>query len=231
MNSPDTTASLHRLGGLTGGICRSPSIADLWHSTEAHAWEQALPRYWDFVRPANLELERAMETLGLDRIRRMDAPGWYHSLLDEYFRWKYTAANRYATTTRHLRRYAETGTLDALHRIKERLLTIDRTDVRRALSIADEIRGLGIAGASGLLSLMYSDTFATVDQFVVTALRGVRDLPEHAAVARMNPEGLTMQDAVLLIGIMQRKAVENSRRFGTAWTPRKVDKVLWTYGR
>ena len=167
-----------------------PPIANLWNSADANAWEQALARYWDFVRPANLELERAMEALDMDRIRRMDAPGWYHFLLHEYFRWKYTAPNRYATTTRQLRRYSETGTLEELHRIKERLLAVDRTDVGRALSVADEIRGLGTAGASGLLSLMYPETFATMDQFVVKALYEIPDLPERAAVARMNPGGV-----------------------------------------
>lgn len=79
---------------------------------------------------------------------------------------------------------------------------------------------------------MYPDTFATVDQFVVKALREVEGLPERAALRRMNPEGLTPRDGVLLIRIMQRKAAENNRQFGIiGWTPRKVDKVLWTYGR
>jgi hypothetical protein len=143
------------------------------------------------VRPANLELERAMEVLDLNRIRGMDAIGWYRFLLDEYFRWKYTAPNWYATATRHPRRYIETDTLDALYRINGRLLTIDQIDIRRALLVACEIRGQGTAGASGLLSLMYPATFATVDQFAFNALRGIPDLPERAAVTRMNPEGLT----------------------------------------
>lgn len=47
----------------------------------------------------------------------------------------------------------------------------------------------------------------------------------------MKPEGLTPRDGVVLIR-MQRKAAENNRLFGgTGWTPRKIDKVVWTYGR
>jgi hypothetical protein len=130
-------------------------IAKLWHSTDPHVWEQALDRYWDFVQPRNLDLERTLEGLDLKRIRSMDAKGWYEFLRDEYFRWKYTAANRYATTTKHLRTYEqEEGALDALHQIKERLLALDPIDIRLALSTASEIRGLGTAGASGLLALM-----------------------------------------------------------------------------
>jgi hypothetical protein len=184
------------------------------------------------VLPANLDLERRMESLNLDRIRQLDAQGWYDFLLNEYFRWKYTAPNRYVTTTRSLRRYAEAGTLAELEGIKGRLLTFDLIDIRQGLSIAGEIKGLGTADASGLLALMFPEAFATVDQFVVKALRDVKALPEAAALAKMNPEQLTVADSVVLIEIMRRKASENNQFFDTViWTPRKIDKILWTYGR
>ncbi|MFW6027899.1 MAG: hypothetical protein ACOC91_03740, partial [bacterium] len=93
-------------------------------------------------------------------------------------------------------------------------------------------RGLGTAGASGLLALMYPRKFGTVDQFAVKALRQVNGLPEAAALARMTPESLSIRDGVLIIGILRRKAADNNRMFkSNAWTPRKLDKVLWTYGR
>jgi hypothetical protein len=53
--------------------------------------------------------------------------------------------------------------------------------------IASQIRGLGTAGASGLLALMYPTHFGTVDQFVVKGLQQVDDLLEKAALGRMNP--------------------------------------------
>jgi hypothetical protein len=206
-------------------------VADLWRSLDPHAWKRALDRYWYFVLSRNLALELAMDALDLGRLRRLNAAAWYAFLKDEYFRWKYTAANRYATTTRQLISFAKTNQ-DALHRIKERLLALDQEDIARALATAREIPGLGTAGASGLLALMYPKAFATVDQFVVKALRQVNDLPEAAALARMNPEGLTDNDGVLLIAILRRKAQENNEAFGSdAWTPRKIDKILWTYGR
>jgi hypothetical protein len=39
------------------------NIADLWRSSEPEAWERALQRYWHFVQPQNLELERALDAL------------------------------------------------------------------------------------------------------------------------------------------------------------------------
>ena len=95
-----------------------------------------------------------------------------------------------------------------------------------------QIRGLGTAGASGLLSLIFPEKYGTVDQFIVKRLLEVADLPELEAVKKMNPEGLTVKEGVLLIEIMQRKAVDLNQQFETdEWTPRKIDKAMWGYGR
>ena len=208
-------------------------VHELWHSRDQMVWEAALERYWEFIQPRNLELERAMERLDRDQIRRLGPDEWFRFLCDEYFRWKYTAPNRYATTTARLKRLgADAAGLAALFAIKERLLGLDPANAGSALAIAKAIPGLGTAGASGLLALLYPGALATVDQFVVKALRGVPDLPESASVMAMHPEDLRAKDAVLLIGIMRRQSRELNASFGTkSWTPRAVDKVLWTYGR
>jgi hypothetical protein len=165
-------------------------------------------------------------------LRDLDEQGWYDFLRDKYFRWKYTAPNRYATTTRSLKQYVDEGNLQELYRIKESLLTFDHRDIEQGLTIANKIRGLGTAGASGLLSLMYPQTFATVDQFAVKALCQIDNLPQASVLKRIKPMGLTIKDGVLLIQIMEDKAAENNQTFqSNAWTPRKVDKILWTYGR
>lgn len=209
------------------------TVAELWHTPDPSAWATALKWYWQLVQPKNRDLEQKLDDLDLDRLRGLDPQGWYDFLRHEYFRWKYAAANRCVTTTQSLAKYATApGGLAVLDGIRVRLLGIDPTDICGGLSVAREIKGLGTAGASGLLALIYPATFATVDQFVVKALRAVGDLPEAEALARMTPEGLTTQDGVTLIGVMARKAAENNRRLGTAdWTPRKVDQVLWTYRR
>jgi hypothetical protein len=207
-------------------------IGDLWHSKDAYAWQEALRRYWDYVRPTHVELERALECLDLRRIREFTPLEWYEFLRDEYFRWKYTAPNRYATTTRHLRRYLDEECLEQLDRVRQQLVELPLGDLRRALVAAREIHGLGTAGASGLLALMHPNVFATVDQFVVKALAQVRWLPEALALTKMHPESLSIDNAVVLIGIMQRQAAALNHRFcSDFWTPRKVDQVLWAYGR
>lgn len=204
------------------------SISDLWYSPDESAWNGALARYWHFVRPENLALERALDTLDLARLRGLNALDWYGFLRGEYFRWKYTAPNRYASTTNQLRRYLDNDGLQELDGIRQTLLQLDRKDIQGGLTAACRIHGLGTAGASGLLALMYPGAFATVDQFVVKALRQVAGLPESSVLERMNPEGLTVRHGVTLIDIMQRKATDNNRQFNTTrWTPRKIDMVLW----
>lgn len=208
------------------------NISDLWHSSNPEDWNRALDRYWRHVSERNLKLERAFEALDLARLRALDAAGWYDFLHDEYFRWKYTAPNRYRTTTIQLEKCRAEGKLDELDGLRQELLDLDPRKIRQGLRIAMEIPGLGTAGASGLLSLMHPRHFATVDQFVVKALRAISDLPEANEVARMNPENLSISDGVKLIGILTHKAARNNETFCTsAWTPRKIDKVLWTYGR
>jgi hypothetical protein len=48
----------------------------------------------------------------------------------------------------------------------------------------------------------------------------------------MKPDKLSVSDGVAIIGILRRKAASNNRVFKSAdWSPRKLDMVLWTYGR
>ena len=179
-----------------------------------------------------MELERALDSLDVRRILGFSPRDWYDFLHDEYFRWKYTAPNRYATTSSQLRKYADQDALDELDNIRRGLLNLDPANVGAGLKTAKKIRGLGTAGASGLLSLMYPEHFATVDQFVVKALRAVDDLPEERALSKMNPLNLSVTDGALLIHLLKRKAKDNNKLFrASSWTPRKIDMVLWTYGR
>jgi hypothetical protein len=210
-----------------------PTISELWHSADPNDWADALERYWSFVLPRNRDLEHYLDDLDLERLRSLDARGWYSFLHNEYFRWKYTAANRYATTTSSLRFYQkDQHSLDELDQVRQKLLALDTDDIRSALEVAHRIRGLGPSGASGLLALMYPHKFGTCDQFVVKALGQIDGLPEAPVLSRMKPEDLTIPDGVAIINLLRRKAVDTNRVFNSdSWTPRKIDKVLWTYGR
>jgi hypothetical protein len=211
---------------------RDNGTRELWNGNDPNIWKRALSRYWAFVRPSNLALEKEMDELDAEAIRAMDSQGWYGFLLEKYFRWKYTAPNRYASTTKILRTYATDNELSALHAIKGRLFASDRDNIQQCLVLATSIRGLGTAGASGLLAVLFPAEFGTVDQFAVKALAMVPELPERDLIAAMTPESLKLSEGAVLIRIMRRKAQELNKALSTTeWTPRKVDMVLWTCGR
>jgi hypothetical protein len=206
-----------------------PTVAWLWRCEDENIWRFALRTYWLFVGK-NRELEDELESLGLAYVQGLDAKGWYNFLLDKYFRWKFTP-NRYATSSRHLRKCYGTGGLERLFHGREDLLSFDRRDIKRGLDIARDIPGLGTAGASGLLALMFPQHFGTVDQFVVKALRRISDLEQAATLEEMHPEDLSIDDGVCLISIMRDKAADDNRRFDSnLWTPRRIDMILWAYG-
>jgi hypothetical protein len=217
---------------VTDTQARSDGTRGMWNTNDPGLWQTALTRYWTFVKASNLALEKEMDRLDAETVKVMNPKAWFEFLLEKYFLWKYTAPIRYASTTKILRTYAANNELAALHAIKERLFVMDRDNIQQCLAAASSIRGLGIAGASGLLAILFPEQFGTVDQFMVKALAQIPELPERDLIAAMSPESLKLSDGTVLIRIMRRKADElNQASSLVKWTPRKVDMVLWTCAR
>jgi hypothetical protein len=208
-------------------------LSEVWNSKDPDEWKQALQRYWRYVLSANLSLEREMDRLDSKTVEEMDANAWYKFLLEKYFCWKYTGPNRYASTTAHLKECPRSPILtNSLKVNKERLFSLDKADIKACLTCANTIPGLGIAGASGLLAVLFPEYFGTVDQFAVKALRQLPDFAEKDFVASIkNPEALKLSEGVGLIEIMRSKATQLRGWLSSQeWTPRKIDMILWTYG-
>lgn len=207
-------------------------IDNLWNYGSETAWNEALAHYYEIIRAEALEIENYIENIDATEVAQLSATEFYDFLHDKYFVWKYTAKNRLATTRKSLRRYVEEGKLSELADIQRRLFSADHTNISRCLSIATEIRGLGAAGASGLLAVLFPKDFGTIDQFVVKALREVDGLPYAAELAEMNPESLSVKNGVLIIKILREQAEKLNQKFNTDfWTPRKIDMILWSIGR
>lgn len=122
-----------------------------------------------------------------------------------------------------------------LFKIKQEMFDFaksDISDIEKGLTIVCGIEGVSTKAASGLLAILFPAHFGTVDKFVVESLQKVHDPKVKKKVAGMNPERLTQEDAVVLIDIMREKAHDLNRTFDKkCWTPRKLDKVLWSIGR
>ena len=77
-----------------------------------------------------------------------------------------------------------------------------------------------------MLSLLFPEHYGTIDQFVVKSLQKVG----LDSVKGMDPENLTIEDAVVLEDIYRSKAKELNDQFETTnWTPRNIDMVLWAF--
>jgi hypothetical protein len=209
------------------------SIDDLWNNGNEIDWHDAFKNYWRLVKPTHLAIEKEFDQIDSNQIKTMNSEEWYEFLLHKYYFWKYTAPNRYATTTGQLRKYiSKQNGLDELKAIKDKIFECNLEDVISVLKIAITIKGLGTAGASGLLAVIFPNYFGTVDQFVVKSLLKISTLPERASILTMWPDELKIRDASILINIMKLKARELNKAFLTSyWTPRKIDMILWSIDR
>lgn len=206
------------------------TIKKLWYSTNENDWLFAVDTYWNYVQPRNIKLEEFTEELDVSEVKAMNINEFYNFLYDTYFVWKYTAPNRLATTRSQLRKHL--NSMEHLAYIKDTLFSFDKNQISVGLETAIQIHGLGTAGASGLLAVLFPKYFGTVDQFLVRALMKINDLPAQNALRNMHPESLSIRDGVILESILREKANTLNVMFNTDfWTPRRIDKILWSIDR
>ena len=204
------------------------AISHLWHNGTEEEWKSALKYYDELYR--NTELGKYMTSLNPDVIKSMSVHDFYTFLHNKYFVWKYTAKNRLATSRNNLKKHLN-GNMNDLEEIHKQIFSIDKNNTKKCLQNAQRINGLGFAGASGLLSILFPKYFGTVDQFVVKSLRDIDDFDFFNEVQKMKPENLSLENASLLELIMRNKATELNKRFSSDfWTPKKIDMVLWSIG-
>ena len=203
----------------------------IWNKNDHKDWIAIEQQYYDRVKKENTDLERELEEFQISNLWGWSTEEFKDFLYNKYFVWKYTAPNRLTTTRNKLREVTEpelSFVLKAIRIIYDALSEMNKYDINEikvGMLLITMIPGLGIAGASGLLSILFPDFYGTVDQFVVKAL-------EDAGVDTQvcYPESLTIKDALFLEEVMFKKAKElNEINNIDYWTPRKIDKVLWTY--
>jgi hypothetical protein len=202
-------------------------IEDIWYAGTEADWKAALQHYWSAVKPANIDVEREMEKIDPNVIARMTPGEFYNWLHTRYFPWKYTSANRLASTRKSLERHRYD--FSEIASIKRQLFSFDRNNIAAGLQIAQRIHGLGPAGASGLLAILFPRWFGTVDTF---AAKELDRLPEYQhLMPTENSSGemsISPTVAAIIIRVYRDQAEVLNRRFGTEeWTPRKIDMVLW----
>lgn len=166
----------------------------LWNKGTLKEWDIALAYYYNLIKPTNLALERQLDNINPKYVKNMKVKEFYNFLHDKYFVWKYTAANRLATTKNSLKKSLQDDNMFELEEIHNRIFEYNPNDIEICLKNVQRIRGLGISGASGLLSLLFPKSFGTVDQFVIKNLLAIKTLKEHSQIEKMNPNNISLKD-------------------------------------
>lgn len=87
-------------------------------------------------------------------------------------------------------------------------------DIGKALNEITKLQGVGVAGASAILSLHRPELVAFMDDEVIEALYSGKRAYTKA-----------------IFDIMNERCTEIAEDFGEEWTPREVGKALWTAAR
>ena len=199
----------------------------LWHEGSKSDWNKALKKYDDQAD----ELDRQLEKLKPSQVKKMSPQSFYSFLYDDYSKWKYGNDQARLKRTRNLLRENYSERTNRLEIVKECIFCaykISPNDTESLLEIVTRIKGLGVAGSSGLLSILFPCNYGTLDQHLVKSLCYISELPEHSSLEDMTPENLTIPDGIILESILRKKAAELNQKFNTSrWTPRRIDKILY----
>ena len=199
----------------------------LWHEGSKSDWNNALKKYDEQAD----ELDRHLEALKPSEVKSMNGQRFYSFLYNDYSKWKYGNDKGRLKRTRNLLSKYYPKRIDYLEIIKECIFCaykVSPNDTESLLEIVTRIKGLGVAGASGLLSILFPRYYGTLDRHLVNSLCIIKELPEQKALRNITPESLTIKDGIVLETILRNKANELNQRFKSSkWTPRKIDKILY----
>lgn len=196
-----------------------------WDSINPSDWSKALDKYNCYLISEEKAVRdaRVTQTNRL-RVTRMGINDFYEFLINDFLPWKYTDSRRLA---RGKRLFSQNTNLEDLTNIKSRLCDPDLDD-RTLLSTAMSINGVGTAGASALLSILYPERFGTADRFVVLCMQNAPSLISDTTIQHINPNAIKPKEALHMFELMRNKAVElNKVSDANTWTPRMVDKAAW----
>ena len=148
----------------------------LWYCDDENTWINALEHYWDILNTNQIEIEKYMNEINADYIRDLSTEEFFDFLHDKYFVWKYTQKNRLSRLLNILEKYKSNNEMHKLESIHKRIFTTPKSNIEKCIEVTIEIDGLGTAGATGLLSILFPEHFSTVDQFVVKRLCEINDI-------------------------------------------------------
>jgi hypothetical protein len=219
------------------------NMKELWNSFDQVAWDYAeCQLYNGKIKPGNVELERNLERDGLrDKIAAMGPEEFLNWLRDQYFPWKFTGPELSAQRRSLSGHWADGSKgIAAIERVRGILVNPSGRTKAEMIKIVDEVNGLSVIGASGLLALTYPEVYGTVDVKVVKSFHALgmfKDVPlklvpskDKKGKPRITEKAtISAPTAAQMMDVMDDKGKELNRAFGNInkWKPRSIDRVLW----
>ncbi len=57
----------------------------LWDSSKESDWQAHLDRYWTFIKPCHIAIEKEFDSFDANTLQEMDKNEWYEFLKNKYF--------------------------------------------------------------------------------------------------------------------------------------------------
>mmetsp|Transcript_15696 Transcript_15696/g.28548 ORF Transcript_15696/g.28548 Transcript_15696/m.28548 type:complete len:267 (-) Transcript_15696:1348-2148(-) len=193
------------------GVAAAARLASIESLT---IWKRTESQYSDMISEKGgdklLSLDKFCDELG-EKLTGMTEPFISEEELFKVVEWKFAKGKpRYA-----LMKYLKANGEDSIKKAsREAFASVDEDDIQASINKFCQLKGVGPATASAILSLYKPDLFSFMDDEVIECLFDGK-------------RGYTLK----IYMAVNNKCAELATTLGSAWTPRRVGKALWTASR
>lgn len=202
-------------------------INQLWCNGKEKDWKEILESYKYGIKEGHHQIEKEMQNLKFQDIKFLSTREFQNWLCNKFFYWQHTSDYYRKNAVNKFENFIEQYGIEELACYQKQIFDLDLNNISKCLDIVMKVGGIGIVGATGLLSVLYPEKFGTVNRDTNNALSKIKALGEHEYLNEV--KNITLKKARIIIEIYRKKAEELNKKYKNQyWTPRKIDMVLWT---
>lgn len=211
---------------------RNLTPTDLWRADDRRPWDDLLKAYW--AQPtviAVLDLCKNLEHLKREEVLGLEDHAWYQWLRDSFIPWserRWLGKRQRDLDAQWGHGRGRTVIGDARTKVET---AMEKGGAGDAIPLLLRIAGFGPSSVAALLALLFPESCAAASEGVMRFLHAVSALPQRARLLAIgSPKPLTDEAVLLLMEVFREKAASLNREFGLhCWTPRLVERCVWTY--
>ena len=216
-------------------------LKEIWNNPQdsfsIKQWIKLIDDYESIQGACGNRLEKMLldSQKGLKACMMKTDSSFYDLIYRIYGKWKYTDYRWFSPKREVAQTRSFEEKIHAVEKVRDYFEQISKSpfvaekeskeSYAEGMKLRDEFPGIGVAGMSGILALIDPLRFGVVDQFVAKALVSIDVLTVN------NPLDLSISDYINIEWVLFQKSSELKSKDigGIDWTPREVDKALWSY--